>query len=63
MAPNFDLWPQQWQNGPHTAERSYSTPGEFYTNIHLETKPSKASHKCFCTADKLVQEQEEEQKV
>ena len=63
MVPDFDLWPRQWQNGPHSAGKSYSTLGEFYPNRRLESKPLKAFYKGFYTAKKLVQEPEEEQEV
>ena len=63
MAPYFDPWHRQWQNGRHIAERSYSTPGEFYANIRLENGPSKTSHKGLYTAEELVHELEEEQEV
>ena len=60
MVPNFDLWPQQWQNSLHTARKSYSTPGEFYPNIYLETGPSTAFYKGICTAEEMMQELEAE---
>ena len=63
MALDFDFWPQRYQNGPYTTERSYSTPSEFYPNIRLGTESLKAFHKGFCTIEGLVQEPEEEQEV
>ena len=60
MALDFDPWPRQWQNGLHTARRSYSTQGEFYLNTRLGTGPLKASYEGLCTIEKLVQESEEE---
>ena len=54
MAPNFDPWLRQWQNGLHTVGRSYSTPDKFHPNISPETEHLKASHKGSYTAKELL---------
>ena len=63
MAPDFDPWHRRRQNSSHTTRRSYSTLSEFYSNIRLETGPSKVSHKGFYISEELVQKPLEEQKI